>query len=266
MLKGIAKIKKETEEAAANASKNRIRWLGIRSGEGALIRFLTEPDEVISAEFHTIKEMTPRGDRYTKKYCSQDETCKYCAEGLTTGEMLFLWTYCYYILHKQQNLRLDNDSNAEKWTRVKIGEQIFFKEDIMTFRVFRTGPGKGYVYKNTLIKYADEYGTYLDRDYKWTREGAEKDTTAYALIPKDPKPITSELKNLIKTLPDLAKVVSGEITSFEQVKDEVEEIEEEAEGAPEEIRIVEESVEESKPKVKPKKAVEKDIEDEEDVF
>ena len=227
MIKGIGAIKKKTEEAIANASKNRIFQIRLRDGEQALLRFLTEPDSVISAEFHTVKEITPRGEWRVKRYCSQDSSCKYCAEGSTTGELIFLWTYCHYILHKQQNPRLDTDPDAPKWKRVKVGEQIYFQEEVNAPRIFRTGPGKGYTYKTTLINYANEYGTYLDRDYKWIREGAQKENTAYTLMPKDPKPMTEEIKKIIKTLPDLAKVVSGEIISFDQVRgEETEEVEE----------------------------------------
>ena len=227
MLKGIGAIKKKTDEAIANASKNRILQIKLKDGEQALFRFLTEPDSVISAEFHTVKEITPKGEWRVKKYCSQDSSCKYCAEGSTTGELIFLWTYCYYILHKQQNPRLDTDPESPKWKRVKVGEQIYFQEEVNGPRVFRTGPGKGYTYKTNLINYANEYGTYMDRDYKWIREGAQKEDTAYTLMPKDPKPMGDEVKKVLKELPDLTKVVSGEIISFDQTKSgEIEEIEE----------------------------------------
>lgn len=233
MLRGIGAIKKKTDEAIANQSKNRILQVRLKDGEAALLRFLTEPDSVISAEFHTVKEMSPRGEWRVKKYCSQDSSCKYCAEGSTTGELIFLWAYCYYILHRQQNPRIDMDSDAPKWKRGKVGDQIFFQEDINAPRIFRIGPGKGYTYKTTLINYANEYGTYLDRDYKWIREGAQKENTAYTLMPKDPKPMSEEIRNVIKTLPDLSKVVSGEIISFDQPK--VGEVENVAELEEEEV-------------------------------
>jgi len=227
LIKGIGAIKKKTDEAIANQSKNRILQIKLKDGEAALLRFLTEPDSVISAEFHSVKDMTPKGEWRVSRYCSQDSSCKYCAEGSTTGEQIFLWAYCYYILHKQQNPRLDTDSNASRWKRVKVGEEPFFQEEINAPRIFKTGPGKGYVYKTTLIKYANEYGTYMDRDYKWFREGAQKENTSYTLMPKDPKPLSEEIKEVIKTLPDLTKVVNGEIFSFDQVKNEgAEDIEE----------------------------------------
>ena len=228
MLKGISNIKKKTDEAIANQSKNRIWQVKLKDGEAALLRFLTEPNSVISAEFHTVKEMTPKGEWRVPRYCSQDSSCKYCAEGGTTGEQIFLWAYCYYILHKQQNPRLDTDSNAPKWKRVTdASKQVYFQEEVNAPRIFRTGPGKGSIYKMTLINYANENGTYLDRDYKWIREGSQKENTAYTLMPKDPKPMSDEIKRIIKTLPDLADVVSGKIISFDQAskEEDIEEVE-----------------------------------------
>ncbi len=263
MIRGIGAIKKKTDEAIANQVKNRILKIKLKDGEQALFRFLTEPDSVISAEFHSVKEMTPKGEWRVPRYCSQDSSCKYCAEGSTTGEQIFLWAYCYYILHKQQNPRLDTDSNASKWKRVRLGGEdgeVYYQEEVNAPRIFRTGPGKGYTYKNILINYANEFGTYLDRDYKLIRSGAQKENTAYTLMPKDPKPIDEEIKKIIKTLPDLAKVVSGEIISFDQPKKE--EVEKVGEG-----EDIEEIKEEKMPTNKlPKKGSEdlnKDVPEEE---
>jgi len=227
MLKGLGEIGKKAQEAQENMSKDRIRYLSLRNAEVAHLRFLTDEDGVILANFHTVEEMTPKGSVWRKYYCSGDSTCKYCAQGLDYGEMIFLWCYCRLVLHKQQNPRLDSNPEADKWVRVKSDGEIYYKEDVNDIRVFRTTPGKGMAYKKALIGYANTYKTLLDREYKWSREGSSKDTI-YTLIPKDPSKMSEEVRELIKTLPDLSKVVSGEITSFATVEngEEPEELEE----------------------------------------
>ncbi len=220
MIIGLSEIKKKSDEIRELASKDRIRYIMIGDKEVALFRFLTEPDSVISARFHNVKEITPRGEKYSKKYCSQTSDCRYCAQGLTSSEMIFLWTYCYHILHMAQNPGLGNNPEAVSWERVTYLGKPYYQEFVKGLRIFRTGPGKDNKYKDALVGFATEYGTFADRDYKWERSGTEKATT-YTLIPKDPSSMSEEVKKIISTLPNLEKVVSGKIIAFGQEEEEV---------------------------------------------
>ena len=242
MLKGLGDIKKNQEKMQELMGKDRINYVFLGDRENALIRFLTDGDDVILANFHTVEEVIPNGKRWAKYYCSQDATCKYCAQGINWGEMIFLWCYCKYILHRQQNPKLDNDPQAQQWKRVKSGDQIFFKEDVNEPRVFRMTPGKGNAYKKALIKYAAEYKTLLDRDYRWEREGSGKETT-YTLTSRNPSIMADVVKNIIPTLPILEKVVMGEIVSFNggsvDVKDnDIEDLEEISESSSDSVEEV----------------------------
>jgi len=218
MLKGVSKIKERAKEAQSMSGKNRIRWLNIGDGEVALLRFVTDKDDIIQAEMHSVKRMTPRGERFSKTYCkSQDNmACEYCAQGISTGPMLFAWVYVYEIMHRQQNQRLTTDPNAAKWERIEVRDIPYFKEEVEGLMVFKTGPGKDQKYRNMLVNLSEEYGTLSDRDYKWVRTGSTKETTDYSLVPRDPKKTKKEVIEASKDLPDLGDVISGKIKSLGQ--------------------------------------------------
>jgi hypothetical protein len=174
---------------------------------------------------HGVKRLTPRGEFWIKVYCKlQDgQPCEHCANGVSSSPLFFLWAYVYEIMHRQQNPKLASNPDAEKWERLVVKDMSYFKEVVNGPMVFRTGPGKDQKYRNMLINFADEYGTLCDRDYKWIRTGATKDTTDYSLLPKDPKKITKEVATVKKDLLDLGDVISGKAkqqTSIDSTKSE----------------------------------------------
>jgi len=214
VVKGIRDIKKKADEIAAYRSKDRIKYINLRPNESATLRFLTDGDDLISAQFHNVQEMTPKGNFWTKKYCTNDGTCKYCAEGLANSENLFLWAYCYSISHTQQNPALETNAEAQKWVRTKQPDGSFvYLEAVNAPRVFRTTVGAKGAYKNNLIQLYNTHGTFLDRDYKLSRVGNGLDTT-YSLNATKEGAMTDEIKKVRAELPRLADVVSGKVTSF----------------------------------------------------
>jgi hypothetical protein len=216
MLKGMDVIKEKTQEAQASSGKNRVRWLQIKEGEVALLRFLTDKEDIIQAEMHSAKKITPKGEYYIKVYCKMQDNqpCEHCAGGLSKGPMYFLWAYVYEIFHKAQNPKLAQYPDADKWERVTVKDVPYYKETVNGPMIFRTGPGKDQKYKNMLVNFSDEYGTLCDRDYKWLRTGGSKETTDYSLISKDPKKITKEVVEVRDSIPELGDVVSGKVNSL----------------------------------------------------
>ncbi len=225
MLKGLKELKEKTEQAKQYASEDRIRLLFLGDGEHARVRFLTDTDDIIEAGMHELEETTPRGKRYVKRYCSREDTgsCQYCSDGGIPKKTLFLWAYVYEIMHKQQNPALDLDANAQRWPQVKSpGGGVYYKEEVNGVRVFRTKRGKSNSIQDAFINYADEYGTWCDRDYKWSRNGKGMDTT-YSLAPKDPAKMPKDIKEIQKSLPNLSDYVTGKIFSFNpEVEEEIE--------------------------------------------
>ncbi len=253
MLKGVQTIKQRTQETEDMSSKNRIMVLGLQSGESALLRFFTDTDGIIKDKVHSVQTLRPDGTTSWRKYrCTKEDTgiCQYCSSGERPSYVLYLWAYVYYKLHQNQNPKLNTDDNAEKWAPTKVGTSTYYKEEINSPMIFRsTLGGKDKSIEKAFFEYSDEYGTWCDRDYKWSRSGKGLDTT-YLLTPKTESKLSKELKELKDSLPELSDYVLGKVKSFDSTEEEVTETEE---------------TEEDKPKVK-RSIFKKNQEPEEELF
>jgi hypothetical protein len=217
MLKGLKELKEKQEQAQQYASEDRIKVLRLDDGDHARVRFLTDTDDIIEAGIHELEEISPAGKKkYPKRYCAREDTgdCQWCKEGSIPKKTMFLWAYVYEIMHKTQNPALADDPNAARWSQVKSpGGGIYYKEEVNGVQVFRSKRGKSNVIQDAFINYADEYGTWTDRDYKWSRSGKLMDTS-YTLTPKEASKMTKEIKEIQAGLPDLAEYATGKIFSF----------------------------------------------------
>lgn len=228
MLEGIGKIKQKTQELEDIVGKDRIIALGLQDGESVVLRFLTDTDGIIKDKIHEVEEMSPMGKSWRKYRCTKDDTgiCQYCSKGETPTWILYLWSYVYYVLHTTQNPKLNDNPDADKWAPVKVGSHTMYKEDVNSPRVFRSKlGGRDKVIEKAFIEFADEYGTWCDRDYKWARKGKSLDTT-YILMPKDKSEMSDEIKIVKESLPKLSDYVLGKVRFFDQEGEIEEEIEE----------------------------------------
>jgi hypothetical protein len=221
MLKGLGELKAKAEQAKQYSDEDRILPLKLNEGDQARIRILTDTEDIIKAGIHELTEQTPKGMRYPKKYCTREESgnCEYCKNNDIPKQTLFFFVYVYEIMHKRQNPMLEKDSNAAIWSQVKHGGVVYYKEEVNGVRVLRTKKGKNAYIEAFFINFADEYGTWCDRDYKWARTGASKEDTAYSLTPKDPSKMTQEIKDIKDNLPNLADYVTGKIFTFAKTGD-----------------------------------------------
>ena len=230
MLKGIDNIERESQEAAAIGSGDWINTLKIKDGDVALVRFVTDKDELIRAKFHSVKKVTPRGEFTVPVYCTFEDTgmCPNCASGNAPYNTMNLWAYVYYILHKSQNPNIQAGSNEGIWAQIKQGKSILYKEEINAFRLFRTKFGYQGRYRQMFVDFAKEYGTLCDRDYSWSRVGATNKNTNYNLMPKKESQFEVPQGTMsITDLPNLGDVVCGKVRTFSQIKsNEVKESEE----------------------------------------
>ena len=220
MLKGLGELKAKAEQAKQYSNEDRIYQLKLKDGEHARIRILTETDNIIRAEIHELTETTPKGTIYPKRYCTREDNgdCKYCKDGDIPKKTLFFWVYVYEIMHKQQSPFLEKDPNAQRWSQVKSpGGGAYYKEEVNGVRILRTKRGKNNSIEDLFINFADEYGTWLDRDYKWARTGSSMNDTSYSLTPKDPSKMTAEVKEALSSLPSLVDYVTGKIFTFASV-------------------------------------------------
>jgi len=215
MLKGIEAVRKQQEEYIQNFSKDKIRNLMIGDKEFAVFRFISDKDDFIDARAHDMQVSTPKGMKWAKnKYCTEDRSCTYCAQGNDSKEKLFFWIYVYYINHSKQNQYFEKNPTREefKWAKTQdnLGN-IYFKEEVNSPMIFCIGVGKDGVYKKTITSWINEWNTLTDRDYKITRSG-EGINTIYSFIYKEAKPFDANIA--LQPLPDLEKVVKGEVTTF----------------------------------------------------
>jgi hypothetical protein len=219
LVKSLEKIEEVTKETQAASSADWIRYLKVRDGEFALIRFITDAKDVISVPMHNVTQMTPKGERTVKEYCtlSDNGACQNCAKGSAPSETIFLWVYVYYILHRTQNPRLEMFPD-QKWQPVKVGATNMYKEDINKPMILRTGVGKSNYIKNLFLDFAREYDTLVDRDYKWSRKGAGFNDTTYNLIAKDKSDTNSEIVSITETLPAMEDVIMGKVKTFGEVE------------------------------------------------
>jgi hypothetical protein len=218
MLKGLEEILKKTEETAQMMdSGDRIRKLYIQDKEVALLRFISDADEVFRAPMHRVKMVAPSGKEYNKwVYCTQATTgaCPHCSGGDKPKNMLYLWSWVYAIMHIGQNPRLEESSDAPRWQPVKQGTQTFYKEEVNGPMVFSISVGRGGSYVNKLVNFSKEYGSLCDRDYKLSRTGKSLDTI-YELLPKDPSKKSKEVAAVtLETLPSLQDYIMGKNISM----------------------------------------------------
>lgn len=236
MLKGVETIKQRTQEVEELASQSRIMVLGIQDGESATLRFLTDTDGIIKDKLHNVQVTNPKGTSWRKIRCTKEDTgiCEHCTAGKTPSYVLYLWAYVYYKLHPNQNPKLNDDANAQKWAPTKVGTSTYYKEELNQPMIFRsTLGGKDKAIEKAFFEFSDEYGTWCDRDYKWSRKGKELDTT-YLLTPKDPSKMSKEIEEVKEGLPALSDYVLGKVRSFDsQAETEEEAVEEEEAPKPE---------------------------------
>ena len=209
VIRGLKEIQEKTAETA-NLAGTGTRYLYLGEGDSAQIRFASD-EEMIQTKIHEYEELTPNGKKYRKPYCVENlmgVPCKWCVTGNLPKNVFVFLVYVYHIIHKSQNPELNNDPAAKRWEAVKSGAATFYKEDIEDMRVLRVKFGKDSYLKNAVLQLVGEYGTLCDRDYKFVRMGAGKNTS-YSFIPKDPSKISAKVIDAIKDSPSLEDILIG---------------------------------------------------------
>jgi hypothetical protein len=210
-------------------SKNRAfdtPFLKLKSGDIAVIRFITDINQMEWGYFHTLKSKNRLGDKeFTEDmYCKmQDEQRCECCESTTDQNLrkvkvrMFFHVYVYGILHK------DPDSDS-KWQLVNYAGGKYYFEAINQFKVLKTGPGsqgnirekiKAWAKRAADAEHPD--GTLLNRMYDWTRQGSNMDTI-YDLILREGavREFPQAAKDAIASLPLLASFMKPEKEEAEE--------------------------------------------------
>jgi hypothetical protein len=234
MLKGLEDILEKTQETVSLSEGERIRRLTLLDGESALIRFISDGDDVVKAYMHNIEKDTPYGRKFVWAYCTKNDndSCPHCSTNRAKG-MLYLWVYVYSIMHRKQNPALDEDDSADRWQPVKVGNITYYKEEVNYPRIFSLSVGRANAYQSKLVGFWQENGTLTDRDYKFSRTGQKLDTI-YDLIPKDKSKKSKEVAQYtLEDLPSVSDYVTGKNYSMNPTGES--EAEEKEEGKEEDL-------------------------------
>ena len=213
LQRGIASFQKRAKEREADFKPG--RFLYLRDGERARIRFLTDADDLVHGVFHQPsvdnKPLDPVlciDDQGAPDDIEVPAECPICAN--STGgwqdaakQQFFAWVFIYYILHPQQNKKAAESADAKfTWTPVETGGRTMFKQDINGVRLLKGGVK---TLESLNILYG-ELGTMLGQDFSFIRSGEKLDTT-YTFVPSGKltadKP---EVKKALETLEDLGVV------------------------------------------------------------
>lgn len=165
-----------------------IEELWVKAGESARIRFLTDGDEVITTFFHRVVTDKESG-KVRESYCTSSvgQDCQNCVDQVPKSLRWHVWVYVYYRLLSQPQ---------EGCEIIEQAGRVMYKQPVNKVMLLRRGVGKGQYLANKLQSLYQRYGTLLDRDYDWVRQGSTKDNTTYDLIPYDQANFTVAMKEL----------------------------------------------------------------------
>jgi hypothetical protein len=178
--------------------------------ESAVIRFLTEADEVFYGPFHRIRKVSNKGVQwYDTEFCVEElgKPCPVCREEDSSPSTMFLaWVYQY-----RQFLAQDGD----KRTSVKHNGIMRFAEETSEPRLLKCSV----MHTSTIEMRLARYGTLNDRDYEWIRTGPRGTTRPiYVLEPTEGAavgPLSAELLKMKKSLPTLTDVALKKVQTID---------------------------------------------------
>lgn len=178
-------------------------------GESCKLRFLTDADEFYYEWFHRVEV----GGKYQgDKICVQSalgESCKLCEQGAKSSMLFLAWVYEYY--H-------DYPEPGEKRVRVSEGSRAVYREEVNEARLLKASG----MHKGSIKMRFERFGTLLDHDYEWIRQGAKGTTRpVYLLEPLEKAKLPKELADLYASLPDLEDVAFDRVEKPEPKKERV---------------------------------------------
>lgn len=201
MLKGLSQIRDDiSSRGQGYRPEGGVPELDVRSGEVALIHFLTDQHDIIEARFHRVPETTPKGTIVThERFCKAEmgERCPFCghsSEDIRKRTLRwFAWVYAYAILTPNPIPNIPNPKQVLRGTRTlnvwELGQSA----------VLRKGEGNNKYIVQQLLSHTERYNTLCDRIYELERTGSTRNDTTYMLAPLPdlvPKPEVGSLQSL----------------------------------------------------------------------
>ena len=205
MKKGITTIP-EGVVGGGNFIKN-IRLMDDQ--ESCKIRFITDGDEFLYEYFHRLLE--PNTGKFKgMKICVDsafEQACSLCEAGAPRLIQFLAWVWEYS--HDYTNPV--QFKQPKSFTKVKVGGRDIFREEVKEPRLLRMAKA----HKAAIVLKYERNGTLLDRDYELIRSGVAGSTRpAYMLEQLDITPMSNEIIDVAKNLPDLEDVAIDKVTTL----------------------------------------------------
>lgn len=188
----------------------------VSSHDPDLVRDTGIPSHLFAGMFHGVQRTSPSGKTYWNNLLCQrrqvedgvwEGRCEYCDADNAPRTKCMLWVWVYGIYHRRQNSDL-----ATPWEQVMQGHLTLYREKVEQFWIWLAG----YYDMQKLEGRAARNGTLTDRDYDWERHGVRgSQQVTYELIPGDVSPIAASIVERAQSLPDLAKVATGEVRTMD---------------------------------------------------
>lgn len=175
--------------------------------ESAIIRFLTEAEDVFWGPFHRVKKRTSAGrEWWDSVFCLEElgQACELCREEISAGTQFLAWVWQYKMYHAKQ---------VEGSRQVDVNGLIRYEEINDEPRLMRYS----HMHKGSIEMRLQRLGTLTDRDYEWIRTGPRgTNRPTYMLEPVgDPTELSEKLVLLRKELPALEDIAHGKVRTLD---------------------------------------------------
>jgi len=194
--RGFDELARRQAEAGSSANRKYRDVFLSNPGSTVKFRFLTDGDEVVVCDVHTIWTKTRAGkNRPTRIICTADEPqgCDECRsddeDRQRRNTQTFAWVWVYEYIFPNKPARGEAEA-------VIVQGKTMFLQKAGVVGLYAAGWAAG----QQLASFYSEYGSLCDRDYKLSRQETGGGKTNYVLFPTDPKPVTIEPD---EPLPDL---------------------------------------------------------------
>jgi hypothetical protein len=176
--------------------------------ESAVIRFLSDVDDVFWGNFHRVMKRSQKGVTYYEPvFCLEElhQSCPYCQEDISMSYMFLAWVYEY-----RQFMALAGEGRE----RITWNGLVRFKEEIGEARLMHYS----HMHKGSIDMRVQRYGNLTDRDYEWIRTGVKgTNRPTYILEPVEGTIVAlpPDLEKLRGTLPKLEDIALGRVRSLD---------------------------------------------------
>jgi hypothetical protein len=182
------------------------------------------PHVIVEGDFHRVPITTRRGKNIFKDVLCQmtlDEAtqqwvgaCEHCTAAVNRRTQFLAWVYVYAFYHRSQNSWFkpeDATTHKNKWPLVKLGNTPMYKEEVNQYCIWQDG----FFMRELLKGKAERFGRITDRDYLVTRHGVRgSQQTQRVLEDLQEAPLSDELRDKCKELPDLGDIAEGKVRTY----------------------------------------------------